>query len=155
MDLLDDLIQFTAGEAVYGTFSVDSTHHQSNWYVLIGYTGKGEARGQKAGRNDAPEGKRCVTNTCKHHVLISPDNCEMAVAAGRDPFFEPKQNYNGKGTDTCRDGQGWKAHPGRFYAVYRAGIEAAFSAVWCVRSVTPHIQERDLAIVSICCNIGA
>ena len=203
-DLLDDLIRFTAGEAVYGTFSADSTHHRFNRYVLIDYTKKGNARGQKAGKNDAPEGKRWVSNTCKHHALISPngmvlasivtdrdtadsiifaklcaklpkgrgvalgdsaycssDNCEAAVATGRDPFFEPKKNYTGKGTDTWAEMvKFWKEHPGRFYAVYktRTAIEAAFSAIkqhYCVRSVTPHMQERELAIVSICRNIGA
>ena len=40
----------------------------------------------------------------------------------------------------------------------RTAIEAAFSAIkqhYCVRSVTPRMQERELAIVSICRNIGA
>ena len=54
----------------------------------------------------------------------------------------------------------WKEHPGRFYAVYktRTTIEAAFYAIrqhYRVRSVTPHMQERELAIVSICRNFGA
>ena len=154
-DLLDDLIRFTAGEAVYGTFSADSTHRRFNRYVLIDYTKNGKARGQKAGKNDAPEGKRWIANTCKHHALISPDgtvqasivtdrdtadstifaklcaklpkgrgvalgdgaycssdNCEAAVATGRDPFFEPKKNHTGKGTDTCRDGQVLEGTPG-------------------------------------------
>ena len=91
----------------------------------------------------------------------SSDNCEAAVAAGRDPFFEPKKNHTGKGTDTWAEMvRFWKEHPGRFYAVCktRAAIEAAFSAIkrhYCVRSVTPRMQERELAIVSICRNIGA
>ena len=204
MDLLDDLIQFTAGEAIYKAFSVDSTHHRFNRYILINYTKKGKARGRKAGKDDAPEGKRWVANTCKHHALISPDgmvlasivtdrdtadstvfaklcaklpkgrgvalgdsaycssdNCEAAVAAGRDPFFEPKKNYKGEGTNVWAEMvKFWKEHPGRFYAVYktRTRIEAAFSAIkqyYCVRSVTLHMQERELAIVSICRNIGA
>ena len=142
-DLLDDLIRFTAGGAVYGTFSADSARHRFNRYVLIDYTKNGKARGQKAGKNDAPEGKRWVSDTCRHHALISPDgmvpasivtdgdtadsamfaklcaklpkgrgvalgdgaycssnNCEAAVATGGDPFFEPKKNHTGKGTNT-------------------------------------------------------
>ena len=203
-DLLDDLIRFTAGEAVYGTFSVDSTHHRFNRYIPIDYTKKGNARGRKAGKNDAPEGKRRVSDTCKHHALISPngmvpasivtdrdtadstifaklcaklpkgrgialgdsaycssDNCEAAVATGRDPFFEPRKNYTGKGTNTWAEVvRFWKEHPGRFYAVCktRTTIEAAFSAIrqqYRVRSVAPRMQERELAIVSICRNIGA
>ena len=56
----------------------------------------------------------------------------------------------------------WKEHPGRFYGAYKARttVEATFSAikgrfVYCVRSVTIHMQERELAIVSMCRNIGA
>ena len=56
----------------------------------------------------------------------------------------------------------WKEHSGRFYKAYKARttVEAAFSAIkgrfaYCVRSVTIPMQERELAIVSICRNIGA
>ena len=69
-DLLDDLIRFTAGEAVYGTFSADSTHHRFNRYILIDYTKKGKARGRKAGKNDAPEGKRWAS---QHMQAPCPD----------------------------------------------------------------------------------
>ena len=55
----------------------------------------------------------------------------------------------------------WREHPGRFYQVYKTKttVEATFSAIrstlaYCGRSVTPHMQERELAIVSICRNIG-
>ena len=94
-------------------------------------------------------------------AYCSSDNCDVAVATGRDPFFEPKKNYTGKGTNTwAKMVRFWKEHPGRFYKVYKARttVEAAFSAIkchYCVRSVTPHMQERELAIVSICRNIGA
>ena len=93
-------------------------------------------------------------------TYCSSDNCEAAVAAGRDPFFEPK-NHTGKGTDTWAGMvRFWKEHPGRFYAVCktRTAIKAAFSAIrqhHRVRSVTPRMQERELATVSICRNIGA
>ena len=96
-------------------------------------------------------------------AYCSSTNCEAAVAKGRDQYFEPKKNNTGKGTDAwAKMVKLWKEHPGRFYEVYkaRATIEAAFSAikgrfVYCVRSVTIHMQERELAIVSICRNIGA
>ena len=45
----------------------------------------------------------------------SSDNCEAAVATGRDPFFEPKKNHTGKGTDT------W-AEMVRFWKDTRAGF---------------------------------
>ena len=206
MDMLDGLILFTAGKAAYGTFSVDSTHHRFNRYALIDSPRKANKKGQKTGKDDAPEGKIWVADTCKHHTLISPDgmvlasivtnkdtadspmfaklcakipegggpalgdsaycssdNCEAAIAKGRDPYFEPKKNYAGKGTGNwAKMVRLWREHPGRFYQVYktRTTVEAAFSAIkgtfaYCVRSVTPHMQERDLAIVSICRNIGA
>ena len=190
VDLLDGLILFTAGKAAYGPFSVDSTHHRFNRYVLA----------------DHPKGKRWVADTRKRHVPVSPDgkvlasmvtdgdgadtamfgklcakipdgsgaalgdgaycsstNCEAAKAKGRDSYFEPKKSYNGKGTDTwAKMVRLWKEHPGRFYRVYKARttIEATFSAIkgrfaYCVRSVAIHMQERELAIVSICRNIGA
>ena len=86
---------------------------------------------------------------------------EAAVAAGGDPFFEPKKNHAGKGTSTWAETvKFWKERPGRFYAVCKTGttIEAAFSAIrqhYCVRPATPRMQERELAIVPICRNIGA
>ena len=56
----------------------------------------------------------------------------------------------------------WREHPGRFYKVYltRSSIEACFSAIkgrftYCVRSVTPEMQKRELAIMTICRNINA
>ena len=99
------------------------------------------------------------------HPRVCPrrDNCEAAIAKGRDPYFEPKKNHAGRGTSNrAKMVRLWKEHPGRFYKVYkvRTTIEAAFSAIkgrfaYCVRSVTHHMQERELAIVSICRNIGA
>ena len=97
------------------------------------------------------------------HTYCSSDNCEAAIAKGRDPYFEPKKNHAGRGNSSwAKMVRLWKEHPGRFYKVYKARttIEAAFSAIkgrfaYCVRSVTPHMQERELAIVSICRNIGA
>ena len=65
-------------------------------------------------------------------AYCSSDNCEAAVATGRDPFFEPKKNHTGKGTSTWAEMvKFWKEHPGRFYAVCktRTAIEAAFSAI--------------------------
>ena len=96
-------------------------------------------------------------------AYCSSDNCEAAIAKGRDPYFEPKKNHSGKGTGNwAKMVTLWRDHPGRFYRVYKARttIEAAFSAIkgrfaYCVRSVTPPMQERELAIVSICRNIGA
>ena len=209
MDLLYDLILFTAGKAAYGTFSVDSTHHQFNRYVLVEDAGaekRANAKGRKAGKSGVPKGQKWVANTCKHHALISPDgtvlasmvtdgntadstmferlcakipngsgpalgdsaycssaNCDAAVAKGRDPYFEPKKNYTGKGTsDWAKMVKFWKEYPGRFYKVYKARttVEAVFSAIkgqfaYCVRSVTLHMQKRELAIVSICQNTGA
>lgn len=90
-------------------------------------------------------------------------NCEAAIAKGRDPYFEPKKNHAGKGTGNwARTVRLWRAHPGRFCRTCKARTTtgAAFSAIkgrfaYCVRSVTLHMQERELAIVSICRNIGA
>ena len=56
VDLLDDLIQFPTSKAVYGIVSVDLMRHRFNRCVLIDYSRK--ARDQKAGRDDALEGKR-------------------------------------------------------------------------------------------------
>ena len=207
MDLLDGLILFTAGKAAYVYISVDSTHHRFNRYVLVEVSStKASKNGKRAGKNAAPEGKKWIADTCKHHALITPDgvvlasivtdrntadstvferlcakipegigpalgdsaycssdNCEAAIAKGRDPYFEPKKNHAGRGNSSwAKMVRLWKEHPGRFYKVYKARttIEAAFSAIkgrfaYCVRSVTPHMQERELAIVSICRNIGA
>ena len=85
------------------------------------------------------------------------------MAKGRGPYFEPKKSHTGKGTDTwAKMVKLWKEHPGRFYRVYKAKttVEATFSTIndrfaYCVRSVTMPMQERELAIVSICRNIGA
>ena len=96
-------------------------------------------------------------------AYCSATNCDVAAAKGRDPYFELKKSDTGKGTDTwAKMVRLRKEHPGRFYRVYKARttVEAAFSAikgrfVCCVRSVTVHVQERELAIVSICRNIGA
>ena len=80
MDLLDGLILFIAGEAAYGSFSVDSTHHQFNRYVLVEDSGKekkANKNGQNAGKNDT-KGKKWVADTCKHHALISPDGKVLA-----------------------------------------------------------------------------
>ena len=207
MDLLDGLVLFTAGKAACVYISVDSTHRRFNRYVLVEVSGtKANKNGKRAGKDAAPEGKKWIADTCKHHALITPDgvvlasivtdrntadstvfenlcakipegigpalgdsaycssdNCEAAIAKGRDPYFEPKKNHAGGGNSSWAKMAGlWKEHPGRFYKVYKARttIEAAFSAIkgrfaYCVRSVTPHMQERELAIVSICRNIGA
>ena len=102
-DLLDDMIRFTAVETVYGTFSADSTYHRFNRHVLIDYTKKGNARGQKAGKNDAPEGKRWIANTCKHHALISPDGMVPAsIVTDRDP---PTPPYLQNSAPSCRKGE--------------------------------------------------
>ena len=42
MDLHDGLILFTAGRAAYGSFSVDSTYHRFNRYILVEHA-KGES----------------------------------------------------------------------------------------------------------------
>ena len=190
MDLLDGLILFTAGKAAYGPFSVDSTHHRFNRYVLV-EDAKGDKRAADTRKHRVPaalDGKVLASmvtdgngaNTAMFEKLCAkiPDgsgaalgdgaycsstNCEAAKAKGRDSYFEPKKNYTGNGTDTCaKMVRLWKEHPGRFYRVYKARttIKAAFSAikgrfVYCVRSVTAHMQERGPAIVSICRNIGA
>ena len=219
MEVLDDLVLFTAGDDAYGDYSVDSSHHRFNRYRLVDNTGderranrkranmtgaeKKATRGKTSG---APPGKRWVADTCKHHVLTSPDgkvissvvtdgdtadtsvftelcskipkgsgnamgdsaycseeNCETAVQTGREPYFEPKKSYRGNGTGPwarmvrlCRE------HPGRFYEVYKARgtVESCFSAIkgrfaYCVRSVTLEMQKRELAVISICRNIGA
>lgn len=94
-------------------------------------------------------------------AYCSPDNCD--AAKGREPYFEPKKNHAGKGTGSwATTVRFWKEHPGRFYKIYktRTAVEAAFSAIknqfaYCVRSVTQHMQERELAIIPICRNIGA
>ena len=95
-------------------------------------------------------------------AYCSSANCKAAAAKGRDPYFEPKKSYNGNGiTVWAKMVKLWKEYPSRFYNVYKARTtaEAAFFAIkgrfaYCVRSVTIHIQERELAIVSICRNIG-
>ena len=96
-------------------------------------------------------------------ACCSATNCEAATAKGRDPYFEPKKSHTGKETDAwAKMVRLWREHPGRFYRVYKAKttVEATFSAIkgrfaYCVRSVTAHMQERELAIVSICRNIEA
>ena len=220
LEMLDALILFTAGEDAYGSFSVDSSHHRFNRYRLVDNagderranrrkrTGMTEAERKATGgkTSGAPPGKRWVSNTCKHHALISPngkvlasavtdgdtadstmfatlcskipegsgnamgdnaycseDSCKMAVQTGREPYFEPKKNYQGNGLGAwAKMVQLWREHPGRFYKVFktRSTIEACFSAIkgrfaYCVRSVTLEMQRRELAIISIYRNIGA
>ena len=92
MEMLDDLILFTAGDDAYGSFSVDSTHHRFNRYRLVEHPGderranqrrrthmteaeRKATRGKTAG---APSGKRWVNDTCKHHVLTSPNGKVLA-----------------------------------------------------------------------------
>ena len=216
----DDLILFTAGDDAYGSFSVDSSHHRFNRYRLVDHPGderranqRGRTRMTEAGKKatrgktaGAPSGKRWVNDTCKHHVLTSPngkvlasvvtggdasdavvftklcsgipkgsgnatedraycseENCTLAVQVGREPDFEPKKSYRGNEMRAwAKMVRLWKAHPGRFYKVYRtrSGIKACFSAIkgrfaYCVRSVTLEMQKRELAIVPICRNTHA
>ena len=102
-------------------------------------------------------------NALGDRAYCSEENCTLAVRAGREPYFEPKKNYQGNGMSAwAKMVRLWKEHPGRFYKVYktRSGIEACFSAIkgrfaYCVRSVTLEMQKRELAIVSICRNINA
>ena len=92
MEMLDDLILFTAGDEACGSFSVDSTRHRFNRYRLVEHPGderranqrrrthmteaeRKATRGKTAG---APPGKRWVSDTCKHHVLTSPNGRVLA-----------------------------------------------------------------------------
>lgn len=76
VELLVDLIQFAAGRAAYETFSTDSTRHRLNRHILIDYNGN--AGGQTAGKDDAPEGKRRVADARERRALISPDGVAPA-----------------------------------------------------------------------------
>ena len=96
-------------------------------------------------------------------AYCSEENCALAVQVGRDPYFEPKKSYRGNGVSArAKMVRLWKEHPGRFYKVYgaRSTIGACFPAIkgrfaYCVRSVTPEMQKRELAVVSICRNTRA
>ena len=102
-------------------------------------------------------------NALGDRAYCTEENCNPAVQAGREPYFEPKKSYRGNGMSAwAKMARLWKEHPGRFYKVYatRSGIEACFSAIkgrfaYCVQSVTLEMQKRELAIVSICRNINA
>ncbi len=92
MEMLDDLILFTAGDDAHGCFSVDSSHHRFNRYLLVDRPGDGRMANQrrrtrmteaerKATRGKtvgAPPGKRWASDTCKHHVLTSPNDKVLA-----------------------------------------------------------------------------
>ena len=66
------------------------------------------------------------------------------MVAGRDPYFEPKSHADRRTNIWARMAKLWE-HPGRLYST----AEAAFCTIGCVRSVTPHVQEHGLAIVTI------
>ncbi len=92
LEMLDAIILFTAKDDAYSSFSVDSSHHRFNRYRLVDNSGderranhqkrtdmteaeRKATRGKTAG---APSGKRWVSNTCKHHALISPNGKVLA-----------------------------------------------------------------------------
>ena len=92
MEMLDDLILFTAGDDACGSFSVDSTHHRFNRYRLVDNSGderranqrrrthmtEAERKATRGKTVGAPPGKRWVSDTCKHHVLTSPNGKVLA-----------------------------------------------------------------------------
>ena len=92
MEMLDDLILFTAGEDAYGSFSVDSSHHRFSRYRLVDHPGD-ERRANQRRRTDmteaerkatrgktagAPSGKKWVGDTRKHHEMASPNGKVLA-----------------------------------------------------------------------------
>ena len=145
--LLDSLLTPTAGSAVFGTLSVDSTQYTYNRYVLV---------------EDAKHGKYYRKDTIKHHVLIaetgkivsnvvtcgnahdspmlaklcakaprgngyllgdsaycSVRNCKLAQNLGRKPCMPPKKNYRGRGFGPWTRMIKWrKKHPSGFYRAY-------------------------------------
>ena len=83
MEMLDDMILFTAGDDAYGSFSVDSSRHRLNRYRLVDHPGderranqqrrahmtEAERKATRGKTTGAPPGKRWVSDTCKHHAL--------------------------------------------------------------------------------------
>ena len=92
MEMLDDLVLFAAGEDVYGSFSVDSSHRRFNRYRLVDHPGderranrrrradmtEAERKATRGKRTGAPSGKRWVRDTCKHHEMASPNGGVLA-----------------------------------------------------------------------------
>ena len=67
-------------------------------------------------RSFAPRYRRESAPALGDDTYCSSDNCEAAMAKGRDPYFEPKKNHAGRGTSSwAKMVRLWKEHPGRFY----------------------------------------
>ncbi len=94
-------------------------------------------------------------------AYCSGESCRLAASIGRQPRFRPKKGFVARGMGEwgrmlarCRD------RPGGFYRTYgrRNTVEGRFSAIkdrfnFRVRSVTPEMQRREIAIMSICRNL--
>ena len=91
----------------------------------------------------------------------SHDNCQEALRMGRLPCMRPPKNHTGHGLSA------WanmikleRGRPGSFYKKYgmRNLVESGFSSLQGrfrshIRAVTPRMQVRELALMSICHNI--
>ena len=88
------------------------------------------------------------------------ENCREALRIGRLPCIRPPKNHTGHGLDAWACMVKWeRGKPGSFYKKYgmRNLVESGFSSLKDrfrdhIRSVTPRMQVRELALMSICHN---
>ena len=94
-------------------------------------------------------------------AYCSRENCRLAAGLDREPCFRPKKGFVPHGMDEWGRMLAWcRDRPGTFYRTYgrRNTIESCFSAVknrfnFRIRSVTLEMQQRKIAVMSICRNL--